>query len=119
MSSGGYNLTVPILLKKQLKIYVTKDGKKPFLEWLESLKDKNTRYRTKERLDRVSLGNLGDHKFISNGVYELRLAFGSGYRIYYGSEDSAVILLLCGGDKSTQKKDVKNAIAYLKDYFSG
>jgi putative addiction module killer protein len=83
------------------------------------LEDKILRYRIKERLDRVALGNLGDYKFISNGVYELRLAFGSGYRIYYGSEESTVILLLCGGDKSTQKKDIKKAITYLENYLSG
>jgi len=89
------------ILKKQLKVYVTEDGRKPFIEWLESLEDKTIRYRIKERLDRVALGNLGDHKFISDGVYELRLVFGSGYRIYYGNEGKEIILLLCGGDKSS------------------
>ena len=105
--------------RKQLKIYTTKDGKKPFIEWLESLEDKTIKHRTEERLDRVALGNLGDHKFISNGVYELRLAFAPGYRIYYANEGSAIILLLCGGNKSTQKKDIKKAITYLKDYLYG
>jgi len=76
------------ILKKQLKVYVTEDGRKPFIEWLESLEDKTIRYRIKERLDRVALGNLGDHKFISDGVYELRLVFGSGYRIYYPKKSS-------------------------------
>ena len=106
------------ILKKQLKIYVTEDGRKPFIEWLESLEDKTIRYRIKERLNRVALGNLGDHKFISDGVYELRLVFGSGYRIYYGNEGKEIILLLCGGDKSSQKKDIKKAITYLKNYLS-
>lgn len=107
-----------VIFKKQLKIYVTKEGKKPFVEWLEALEDRKARYRIKEKLDRVALGNLGDHKFISDGVYELRLAFGSGYRIYYGNEENTVVLLLCGGDKSTQKKDTKKAVTYLKDYLS-
>ena len=106
------------ILKKQLKIYVTEDGRKPFIEWLESLEDKTIRYRIKERLDRVALGNLGDHKFISDGVYELRLVFGSGYRIYYGNEGKEIILLLCGGDKSSQKKDIKKAVTYLENYLS-
>lgn len=106
-----------VVLEKQLEIYAADNGEKPFIEWLESL-DKSIRYRVKERLDRAALGNLGDHKSISNGVYELRLAFGSGYRIYYGNENNAIILLLCGGDKSTQKKDIKKAIAYLKNYLS-
>ena len=107
-----------IILKNKLEIYVTPDGKQPFVEWLEELKDKKTRYRIKERLDRIALGNFGDHKLITNGVYELRLTFGSGYRIYYGIENENIIILLCGGDKATQKKDIKRATEYLKDYLS-
>jgi putative addiction module killer protein len=108
-----------IVRKKQLEVYVTSDGKKPFVEWLESLKDGISRYRIKERLDRIALGNMGDFKSISGGIYELRLAFGSGYRIYYGQEGKKIILLLCGGDKSTQKEDIKKAIGYWQDYCRG
>jgi putative addiction module killer protein len=83
---------------------------------MESLKDKSIRYRIKERLDRISLGNLGDVKSVGQGVFEIRLAFGAGYRIYYGEEGDSVILLLCGGDKSTQSKDIKKAKAFWQDY---
>ena len=103
------------VLKKHIEIYVTEDGRAPFLEWLESL-DKTIRYRIKEKLDRVALGNLGDHKFINDGISEMRLTFGSGYRIYYTNEEDTVVILFCGGDKSTQKKDIKRAASYLKDY---
>lgn len=103
--------------RKQLNIYVTKNGKKPFVDWLELL-DKMIRYRIKERLDRVTLGNLGDHKFIEDGIFELRMDFGAGYRIYCGYEGNQIVLLLCGGDKTTQKKDIKKAITYWKDYLS-
>ena len=72
----------------------------------------------KERLDRVSLGNLGDHKHVEQGVHELRFKFGSGYRLYYGQDGTKIILLLCGGNKSTQKQDVKKAIQHWKDYMS-
>lgn len=106
-----------IILKRQLEIYTTKDDKKPFIEWLESL-DSSVRYRVKEKLDRVALGNFGDHKFISDGIYELRLAFGSGYRIYYGNSNNTIVLLLCGGNKTTQKRDIKKAIVYFKNYLS-
>ena len=106
-----------IILKRQLEIYSTEDDRKPFIEWLESL-DSAVRYRVKERLDRVALGNFGDHKFIGDGVYELRLAFGSGYRIYYGNLENTIVLLLCGGNKTTQKKDIKKAIMFLKNYLS-
>ena len=107
---------IRISIKKELNIYVTQDGKKPFVDWLESLKDKTARYRIKERLDRVALGNLGDHSSVSNGVMEIRFKFGSGYRIYYGEEGEKIILLLCGGDKSSQDKDIKKAHSFWKDY---
>lgn len=97
---------------------MTQDGDKPFTDWLESLKDKTVRYRIKERLDRIAIGNLGDYKSIEKGVYELRFAFGSGYRIYFGKEGNNIIVLLCGGDKSSQKKNIKQAVAYWKDYLS-
>ena len=78
--------------------------------------DPPTRFRVKERLDRLALGNLGDYKQINKDIFELRLAFGAGYRIYFHQEGNKVILLLSGGNKSTQKKDIKKAISYLNDY---
>ena len=83
---------------------------------IESLKDKSVRYRIKERLDRVAIGNIGDHEPVGNGVMELRLHFGSGYRIYYGEDGEEIILLLCGGDKSSQAKDIKKAHLFWRDY---
>lgn len=103
---------------KELKIYTTSTGKQPFVEWLELLKDKTIRYRIKERLDRVALGNIGDNKPVGNGVMELRFSFGSGYRIYYGEENDQIILLLCGGDKATQSKDIKKAHSFWNDYLA-
>ena len=102
---------------KQIELYVTKSGQKPFIEWVESL-GSVVRYRVKERLDRISLGNMGDHKYLGDGISELRLDFGSGYRIYFAEEGKTIVLLLCGGDKSTQKKDIKKSTGYWKDYQS-
>jgi putative addiction module killer protein len=107
-----------VIKQKQLEIYETEEGKQPFVEWLESLSDKTARYRIKERLDRVALGNLGDYKLIKKGVAELRLSFGPGYRIYYAEDSDKIILLLCGGNKSTQSSDIKKAVAYWEDYLS-
>lgn len=109
-----------IIKTRQLEIYVRDDSKRPFVELLEGLKDKQARYRIKERLDRVSLGNMGDCKPLANanGVHELRCDFGPGYRLYYGEDGDKIILLLSGGDKSTQVKDIKKAIEYWNDYLS-
>ncbi|HHC25422.1 MAG TPA: type II toxin-antitoxin system RelE/ParE family toxin, partial [Desulfobacterales bacterium] len=86
-----------------------------FAEWVSSLAVKE-RTRIFTKLDRVETGNLGDHKSVGNGVWEFKFHFGPGYRIYYGEIDNTIILLLCGGDKSSQKKDVKKAKAYWKDW---
>lgn len=107
-----------LVMARQIEIYRTKRGTQPFQEWLESLKDNAGRYRIKERLDRVALGNLGDCKPLGGGISEFRLDFGSGYRIYFGEIGKKIILLLSGGDKSTQKKDIKRAIDYWNDYLS-
>jgi putative addiction module killer protein len=102
----------------EINIYTTSGGKSPFILWLEGLRDKNARYRIKERLDRVSLGHLSDHKSIESGLTELRLNFGPGYRIYFGKIKEQSILLLYGGDKSSQELDIKIAKAYWLDYLS-
>lgn len=87
----------------------------PFDEWLSSIKDKVTKARIRARLDRVSLGNYGDHKLIAHNLWELRLQFGSGFRIYYTIFDDDIVILLCGGDKSTQSKDIEKAKRYLRE----
>lgn len=66
----------------------------------------------------MSLGNFGDCKPIAEGVFELRLNFGSGYRIYYGQEGDQIVLLLCGGNKVSQDRDILKALAYWKDYLA-
>ena len=82
------------------------------MEWLNSLKDPSTRLRIRRRLDRLELGNLGDCKPVGEGVSELRLSFGPGYRVYFAEQDDIIIILLCAGDKSSQKKDIKTAKIY-------
>jgi putative addiction module killer protein len=100
---------------KILQNYVTPSGKIPFLEWLNNLKDPVTRLRIRRRLDRVEQGNFGDCEPVGEGVSELRLAFNSGYRIYFAEWDGAIIILLCAGDKSSQKKDIKLAKSNWKE----
>jgi putative addiction module killer protein len=66
-------------------------------------------------LDRVEIGNYGDYKALGDGVYELKLHFGSGYRVYFAEDGDIIVILLCGGDKSSQSKDIEVAKAYWKE----
>jgi putative addiction module killer protein len=101
---------------KELHVYVTEDGREPFSEWLASLRDIRARAKIRVRLDRVSIGNLGDCHAVGEGVQELRIDYGSGYRVYFGQEEATIVLLLCGGDKSTQSKDIETAKRYWNEY---
>jgi len=96
--------------------YITKDRRNPFKEWLDSLKDLRSQVKIDVRLSRLRLGNFGDTKSVGKGVYELRIQFGPGYRIYYGLEENKIIILLCAGDKSSQKRDIKKAHLFWQEH---
>lgn len=96
--------------------YLTETNRKPFKEWLDGLKDMTARQKIRIRLDRVRLGNLGNNRFVGDGVYELKIDYGPGYRVYYALDGKTVVLLLLGGNKSTQEKDVAQAKTYWTDY---
>ena len=100
----------------EIDYYKTEDGTAPFREWLEDLRDINGRAKIRVRIDRARLGNLGDHKQLADGVWELRLDSGPGYRVYFAKEENRLILLLIGGDKNTQKRDIALATDYLQDH---
>lgn len=103
-------------MQKDIIIYKTESGKEPLTEWITSIKDNTTRARIRTRLARILAGNLGEHKYLSEGISEFKLDFGSGYRIYYSELNNIILLLLCGGDKKTQNKDIKKAIEYLNNH---
>ena len=88
----------------------------PFSDWLASLKDTRAVGTVRARLNRIRLGNFGDCKPVGGGVEELRIDFGPGYRVYYGREGSLVVILLCGGSKGTQIRDILRAQRYWKEY---
>lgn len=100
-----------------IEVYKTETGKLPYWEWENSLSAQARGIITK-RLIRIRFGNLGDCKPVkgANGINELRIDFGPGYRIYYGKKGKKIILLLCGGDKGTQKKDIQKAKIFWDDY---
>jgi putative addiction module killer protein len=95
--------------------YLTADGRNPFREWLATL-DLAVRARVQARVLRFELGNLGDHKGVGAGVWEARLTFGPGYRIYFGKDGDVVIVLLLGGAKASQARDIRRAQEFWRDY---
>jgi putative addiction module killer protein len=99
-----------------VEVYVAANGKTPFKQWRQKLKDVSVRQKVDARIARVRIGNFGDHRSAGAGVSELRIDSGPGYRIYYGIQGSTVVVLLCGGDKSTQAADIKMAQRYWREY---
>ncbi len=100
----------------EILIYQTKDKKSPFEDWFDSFSDINTKARILQRIDRIELGNFGDCEPVGDGVHELRIDYGPGYRIYFGNDSKLLVILLCGGTKKRQEKDIKKAKEYWQDY---
>jgi putative addiction module killer protein len=100
----------------EIRRYLTESGRDVFGEWLAGLKDIRTRAKIVARIDRLSAGNFGDCKALRGGLFELRIDWGPGYRVYYALVGKECVLLLCGGDKRKQSSDIKRALQYLNDY---
>ncbi len=88
----------------------------PYLDWIRRLRDVQAKIAIIRRVARVEHGNFGDHKWCRDGVWELRIDVGPGYRVYYGVVGQRVVLLLCGGDKRTQDADLDRAVRYWRDW---
>lgn len=97
-------------------VHYTEDGRDIFQEWLDDLRDMRVYNAVRRAVDRVISGNFGDHKPCREGVWELRIHVGAGYRVYYSISGNEIILLLCGGSKNTQNKDIDKAVNYLKKF---
>ena len=100
----------------EIKLYQLEDGQVPFDLWMLSLRDRRAKAKILIRFDRLLLGNFGDTKSVGEGVSELRINEGKGYRVYYAHEGKEIVLLLCGGDKSTQQSGIKRAKKYWRKY---
>lgn len=96
--------------------YQTADGRIPFREWLDTVTDPVAYAAIQVRKDRLARGLFGDCEPVGEGVWELRIDTGAGYRMYYARSGKQVVLFLCGGDKRSQKADIKTAKAYWRDY---
>lgn len=99
-----------------LRRYLTEGGRDIFGEWLASLRDARTRARIAARLNRLVVGNFGDCRPVRDGVWELRIDVGPGYRVYYAMINLRCVLLLGGGDKRKQSADINRAVEHWNDY---
>ncbi len=100
----------------EIREYLSEKGDSPFGNWLADLRDFRARARIRIRLDRLRLGNLGDCSSVGGGVLEMRLFYGPGYRVYFGLQGANVVVLLYGGTKSTQQRDIRQAKAFWANY---
>ncbi|HAO22561.1 MAG TPA: addiction module protein [Desulfobacteraceae bacterium] len=101
---------------KEIREYLTEDGRSPFRDWFGALKDMKAKAKIRVRLDLLESGNFGDCKSVGDGVSELRIDFGPGYRVYIGFDGEILVLLLCGGSKKSQQNDIRKAKEYWQNY---
>src|SRR5262245_15572373 len=100
----------------EIQHYLTpEDERDLYVDWLKKLKDTTAKISIVRRITRIEQGNFGDHQYCRDGVWELRIDVGAGYRVYYAMTGKQVVLLLCGGDKRTQDADIRRACEYWKD----
>ena len=100
----------------ELRIYTDSQDRQPLTQWLADLKDIRARAQIRARLARVGAGNLGDCKPLRDGVQELRIDYGPGYRVYLSRQGPVLVLLLCGSNKGDQDRTIRQAIEYLEDW---
>ncbi len=101
---------------KTVIAYMDGRSNEPYTEWLAGLKDQKTKERIRVRIRRLESGLYGDYASVGEGVLELRLFFGAGYRVYFGEDGGQLVILLCGGDKSSQSRDIQAAKKYWREY---
>jgi putative addiction module killer protein len=100
----------------EIRKYRRPDSVIPFDRWIAKLRDARAKARVLVQLDRLALGLAGDWKSVGEGIFELRIFEGKGYRVYFARDGETVVILLCGGDKSTQDRDIKLAKSYWQEY---
>ena len=123
--SISHRLSVSAMAKSQglesnmpytVEIYQNKQGQRPFEAWVNRLRDRRAQAAIDNRIRRLSVGNLGDYRLIDEGIGELKIDIGPGYRVYFRRIGQQIILLLCGGDKRSQRRDIERAKQYWNDY---
>lgn len=100
----------------EIRHYLTGEGTDPIADWLRDLRDIKAKVAITRRLNRLQQGNFGDFKPLRDGVHELRIDTGPGYRVYYARSGKTIMLLLCGGSKRTQANDIERACDYWRNW---
>ncbi len=101
---------------RTVRVYALPGGGEPFLEWLTELRVEKARSAILARIDRLRSGNFGDHKRLTGNLYELRIHFRPGYRVYFGDLEGDIVILLCGGTKKTQRQDIRKAQSFWEEF---
>ncbi len=109
-------ITPVFVTPKEVVAFRARDGQVPFEKWLNELNDKTAVARVLARLARLRQGNPGDCKSVGEGVSELRVDYGPGYRVYFGQKGRTLVVLLCGGDKRTQDRDIRSAKRHWREF---
>jgi putative addiction module killer protein len=100
----------------EIRHYLTGSGRDIYQAWLDGIRDMRARVAIQRRIDRLAAGNYGDHKFCRDGIWELRIDVGAGYRVYYARAGQTILLIVCGGDKRSQATDIERAVKCWNDY---
>jgi len=104
------------MIEREIIYYQTEEEKIPYRNWFDALRDIKAQQIITRRVNQAALGNFGDHRNLPVGVVELKIQYGPGYRIYLGRDGDTLIVLLLGGDKSSQQQDISKAKAYWENY---
>jgi putative addiction module killer protein len=100
----------------QIRYHITDNGDKPVIQWLDGLRDRVARANIALRIARLELNLFGDTRSVGDGIWELKIDLGPGYRVYYAQSGKDMVLLLCGGDKRNQKRDIRTAKEYWQEW---
>ena len=101
---------------REIEAYRTQNGRELFTEWFNAIRDTRAQSRIRSRLVSLEHGNFGDYRSVGDGVFELRIHVGAGYRVYFSEIDNTIVLLLCGGNKASQTRDIQRAKNYWQEY---
>ena len=99
-----------------IRHYISEEKRDVYAEWLKKVRDPIAKGQIIRRVNRLAEGNFGDHRFCRQGIWELRIDQGAGYRVYYAMDHGVVVVLLCGGDKNTQSADIDRAVGYWSNW---